>query len=489
MKQKGFTLIELLSTIILAGIIAVIAYPKILDMVEKKEKEIEKSKLELIYSAADSFINNNLDDYPKLIGNRYCFLISELDENSLIPIDIDGYEKKAVNVKIGKTNSYSIIDSECGNNDMTSPILTIGVTSQTSKQITIQAIASDPESEIIKYEYAIDSGDYVDNGNVDTYTYNDVTTGTHTLKVRVTNDADISAESTMQGSTTEITEPIYSINIPGWATSKVVTISYPTRETGFVYTYSLDGGSNWSTVATGTTASLTFNSNGSVIARVYDGINYKTASSYTVSGIDNATPTITSNGDLLVPIGTSGSSPNYFSYSFASNPSGGYVTCNYPNISSITTSPGANVTLICSAVSYAGKSSSSSLNVHTYTYLESWIYNLYSQGLGRLPTYSEISAHVSYYYSFRNAGYDVTYSCKQVKDGFGTCQELALQTLSTEGRVGRYYNIYLGRAVDADGLNYYTTEINSGRLSFDTARNWLRDSQESVNNCNGINLP
>ena len=87
MKQKGFTLIELLSTIILAGIIAVIAYPKILDMVEKKEKEIEKSKLELIYSAADSFINNNLDDYPKLIGNRYCFLISELDENSLIPID------------------------------------------------------------------------------------------------------------------------------------------------------------------------------------------------------------------------------------------------------------------------------------------------------------------------------------------------------------------------------------------------------------------
>ncbi len=85
-----------------------------------------------------------------------------------------------------------------------------------------------------------------------------------------------------------VTLPIYSIEPSGdvWARSKIVTITYPSRQTGFVYEYSVDGGSSWTTVSSGTTASHTFNSNGNIIARIYDGTNYYTASTLSVTKVD-----------------------------------------------------------------------------------------------------------------------------------------------------------------------------------------------------------
>ena len=68
-------------------------------------------------------------------------------------------------------------------------------------------------------------------------------------------------------------------------------ISNKTFFTIFLYEYSTNRGSSWETVSSGTTASVTFTSNGSVIARVRDGVNTKTASTYTVSKIDTTPPT------------------------------------------------------------------------------------------------------------------------------------------------------------------------------------------------------
>jgi hypothetical protein len=198
--------------------------------------------------------------------------------------------------------------------DGTAPTVTLAKTSATTNTISVTATAADSESGITKYEFAIDSGSYINNNTTSTYTYTGVVTGTHTLKVRVTNGSSLTTENSISTNPNDITVPTYSINpASGWATSKTVTITYPTRQTGFIYTYSVDGGASWTTVSSGTTAAVTFTANGSIIARIYDGTNYKTASSYTVSGIDTTPPVISGDGsDLSANYGTNAALPGAF---------------------------------------------------------------------------------------------------------------------------------------------------------------------------------
>jgi prepilin-type N-terminal cleavage/methylation domain-containing protein len=218
--------------------------------------------------------------------------------------------------------------------DTSVPTVTLTKTGVTTNTISVSATAADSESGITKYEFAIDSGSYVSNGTTVTYTYTGVTTGTHTLKVRVTNGSGLTTETSISATTNDITVPTYSINpASGWATSKTVTITYPTRQAGFIYTYSVDGGTSWTTVSSGTTATYVFNSNGTIIARIYDGTNYKTASSYTVSGIDGTAPTVTlaktsaTTNTISVTATAADSESGITKYEFAID-SGSYINNN-----------------------------------------------------------------------------------------------------------------------------------------------------------------
>ena len=107
--KKGFTLVELLAVIILIGVLLVFTYPKILDIKEKKEIEVDSAKEKLINNAALEYMNNNLNDYPQVLGNRYCISLETLDNENLIPIEIDDVLEKYdyVRIKIGINNNYS----------------------------------------------------------------------------------------------------------------------------------------------------------------------------------------------------------------------------------------------------------------------------------------------------------------------------------------------------------------------------------------------
>lgn len=111
-NKYGFTLIELLATVTLLGIILALTYPKILEIIERKETQIDDETFSLITNAADQYMITNINEYPKNIGATYCFDIDQLDRQNLIPIDIDKYQEKGIKVKIGKNNqnSYTIID-------------------------------------------------------------------------------------------------------------------------------------------------------------------------------------------------------------------------------------------------------------------------------------------------------------------------------------------------------------------------------------------
>lgn len=108
--KKGFTLAELLAVVILLGILLSLIYPRVIEIFEGKNKEIEEEKLKLIYSAAEEYIENNNKYYE--IGDKDCISIETLDRENLIPIELkDETLKKGVKVVIGKTNSYTIVDN------------------------------------------------------------------------------------------------------------------------------------------------------------------------------------------------------------------------------------------------------------------------------------------------------------------------------------------------------------------------------------------
>ena len=141
MKKKGFTLIELLAVIVILAIITVIAVPKILDVIEKSEKQSFLDSVKLIESGIKTqlgssdilsqnsftkdenncylfdFTNKN-DNYNKLnVKNKenytgeikYCnnkFIYTEFS-NGKYTLNTDEEGNKTIN-KIGKAKTYIV---------------------------------------------------------------------------------------------------------------------------------------------------------------------------------------------------------------------------------------------------------------------------------------------------------------------------------------------------------------------------------------------
>ena len=107
--KRGFTLVELLGVIALLAVLFLFVYPNVLDIAEQKEKDIDQAKVKLINNAAVSYMNSHLNDYPQTIGTSYCILIDTLDNEALIPVDVNDIEEKYnyIRVKIGANNTYS----------------------------------------------------------------------------------------------------------------------------------------------------------------------------------------------------------------------------------------------------------------------------------------------------------------------------------------------------------------------------------------------
>ncbi len=211
--------------------------------------------------------------------------------------------------------------------DTTAPTSATFAYTRTSNSISVTASGTDSESGITHYQFSKDNGkNWTPVQTSNKYTFDNLTTNTYSVKVKVINGtyANVKAINTNNSldseakevATTSITAPTYSVTPSGWARSKTVTITYPT---GYTNEYSLDGGQSWKTY----TSALTFNANGSVIARATDGTNKVTASAQSVTGIDNDKPTAasftytkTSNSIKIKATGTDKTS-NIVKYQFS----------------------------------------------------------------------------------------------------------------------------------------------------------------------------
>ena len=114
MKQSGFTLVELIAIVSLLGVLVAFAYPKVLDVKEKKEAEINQAKVNLIYNAAKEYVNNNESQFSQS-QQIYCISLDTLENENLIPVDITDVKKKYsyVRVNISSNKNSYIITKTC----------------------------------------------------------------------------------------------------------------------------------------------------------------------------------------------------------------------------------------------------------------------------------------------------------------------------------------------------------------------------------------
>ncbi len=122
MKRKNaFTLVEMLAVIVVLGLIMIVAFPKILEMVTRQEDEVDKAKEKMIASAVESYLNANKNTYPAREGKNYCINLFELDNKGFLALDSEELDlDQKVLVTYTSDNKYTI-DLETGSCDVQSP--------------------------------------------------------------------------------------------------------------------------------------------------------------------------------------------------------------------------------------------------------------------------------------------------------------------------------------------------------------------------------
>ena len=122
MKRKNaFTLVEMLAVIVVLGLIMIVAFPRILEMVTRQEDEVDKAKEKMIASAVESYLNANKNSYPAREGKSYCINLFEIDNKGYLALDSDEVDlDQKVLINYTTDHKYTI-DLEAGSCDVQSP--------------------------------------------------------------------------------------------------------------------------------------------------------------------------------------------------------------------------------------------------------------------------------------------------------------------------------------------------------------------------------
>ena len=77
-NRKAFTLVEMLAVIGLIALLSLVTVNVLINQFNKLKKDLNEKQIDLIYSAAKSYVNDNVDDYPKVMGKYYCVTLNSL---------------------------------------------------------------------------------------------------------------------------------------------------------------------------------------------------------------------------------------------------------------------------------------------------------------------------------------------------------------------------------------------------------------------------
>lgn len=91
MKNKGFTLIELVASIVIITIIALLAFPAIINVLNNSQRQLDQSVKKILISSAEKYVKDNIDNFPKpLEGEKNNDTLIEISK-----LEHDGYIEKS----------------------------------------------------------------------------------------------------------------------------------------------------------------------------------------------------------------------------------------------------------------------------------------------------------------------------------------------------------------------------------------------------------
>ncbi len=315
-KKNGFTLIELLAVIVILTIVALISTPVILNVIEKAKKSSFMRSIDNVVEAGNLFyferkidaingdirfectnkkcISSRLDNFGEplklqLKGNTgEGYVIVANDGNIEFMLEDAGYcaykKRNAEEVTYQHKKCEEVI------NDETKPIIEDISINKTDNSIKVVVNAYDNESGIKNYKYTLTGKKEEEKEiNNSTYTFDELISGTYTIKVRVTNNVNLYTEVEKEliiEETKICPVPIIDIsNEDEWTQSKEVTFDYG-DVVGCIGKYSLDG----INFIEGT--SVTIDENITVYA-INEGAEQTASNQKKITKIDNEGPTLT----------------------------------------------------------------------------------------------------------------------------------------------------------------------------------------------------
>lgn len=93
--KKGFTLTEMIAVIGIIALMSLLVVPKILNQVNNKKQDLSNAAKQMVYSAADLYLNENVSKFPKVIGTNYFVKLSSL-------VDLDYLDAPLLDPATGK---------------------------------------------------------------------------------------------------------------------------------------------------------------------------------------------------------------------------------------------------------------------------------------------------------------------------------------------------------------------------------------------------
>lgn len=113
--KRGFTLVELMGVIVILGIIAVIAFPSIINQINDARENINENTNILIIDAAETYFEENVELNTTTEGKYYCTTLEVLVDEGLLNEPIKDAEtgekyditKTAIRLKYNGNHQFS----------------------------------------------------------------------------------------------------------------------------------------------------------------------------------------------------------------------------------------------------------------------------------------------------------------------------------------------------------------------------------------------
>ena len=392
-KKKGFTLIELLAVIVILAIIALIATPIVLNLINTARKGAFARSAEGVLKASKLYYTSSLVEEVNTTTQEFTCDNKECLSNDGTKLDVDGNMGEGIvtitsdgkiSFELGNgtycaekevdDTKITVTKKKCGELVINTPT-NLQITYKTEKagEVTVIGKVSNKPAEIEICEFSIDDGNtwekanLVGNGYMYTFTGLGVNE-TYTVKMRVTNKNNETAETNKEVKTSTVImgEPTITPNDKEWSVSKTVELVYPKIDTNvYKKVYSLDGGTTYLEY----TDPLIFTKNGSVISdiiKISDNTSIlEQIQTINITRVDATVPTVSLEGiPDEIEEKTSYEIPT--TYTVNNELSGGSVTCTDENKKKITNTNTLSIgehTITCTVTTGAGNTSKASKTI------------------------------------------------------------------------------------------------------------------------------